>query len=287
MATNALFNHTSVATEQNLVESLIVEAIQIYGFDMYYLPQNTTNLDDFYGEDSGTTSFDAAYPVEMYVKNVEGFEGEGDFLQQFGLEVRDQVTFTLARKRFNELSTGFDMPREGDLLWFPLVNSMYRIQFVEHESIFYQMGELFVYDLQCELFQFSGETFDTGVSEIDNYALSIATGTLFDLDSGGTGTYIEGETVYQGADLVNATMTATVKSFDGAVPEIELISITSTPADDIPLVGVDSGASWVVNLPDSEVENTELEATDADNLNIEQEADNFIDFSEENPFGNL
>lgn len=287
MATKALFNHTTVQSEQDLVESLIVESIQIYGFDVHYLPQNFTDLDNFYGEDTGTTKFDTAYEVEMYVKNVEGLEGEGDFLQQFGLEVRDQITFTVARKRFNDLSTGFDMPREGDLIWLPLTQSMYQIQHTEHESIFYQMGELFVYDLHCELFEYSGEIFNTGVQEIDDYALSIATGTTFTLFAGGTGEYIEGETVYQGTSLADADMTARVKSFDASALEVELTTITSTPASEVDLIGVDSGATWSINLPDSETEQTELESTESGNWEIEQEADEFIDFSEESPFGNV
>lgn len=288
MATKQLFNHTNVQSEQNLVESLIIEAIQIYGIDMYYLPQSYSNIDDFYGEDSGTTKFESIYPIEMYIKNVEGFEGEGDFLQQFGLEVRDQITFTVARKRFNDLEiTDYTMPREGDLIWFPITKSMYEIQFVEHESIFYQMGELFVYDLQCELFEYSNEIFTTGIEEIDQYGIENASAMMIPLMSGGTGDYIVGETVYQGDTLESAIMTATVQSFDSTALELDIIHYTDTPTDSGDMIGVDSSAVWTVNLPTSEIEQTEMESTEQDNWTIEQEADEFISFEEKNPYGNF
>ena len=282
MATRALFNHTNVQTEQNLLEDLVIESIQIYGLDMYYLPKTTADLDDFYGEDAGTTKYLNAYPIEMYVKNVEGFEGEGDFMQQFGLEVRDQMTLTVARKRFDELSTGLSTPNEGDLIWFPITKSVYQIQFVEHESIFYQMGELFVYDLTCELFEFAGEVFETGIPAIDSYALDVATGNTFSLSTG-SGVFEDGETVYQGATLSGASMTARVKDFDELESTLEITNITTTPADGVAITGVDSGASWIIDLPNTEsTEEAEMEDT---NWTIEQEADEFIDFTEESPFG--
>jgi len=288
MATKAIFNHTDVPVEQDLLEDLIIESIQIYGLDMYYLPQNTTKLDTLFGEDAGTTMYTQAYPVEMYVKNVEGFEGDGNFLQQFGMEIRDQVTFTVARSRFDDLNTGLEMPNEGDLIWFPVTQSMYRIQFVEHESIFYQLGKLHTYDIQCELFEFADELFMTGVQEIDQYGLDIAQGRTFELITG-SGTYLTGEYAYQGSDFDSASMKGVVKNFTtSGAPEIEMINVTETPASGVTLIGVDSAASWTVNMPITNIEENELSAIDdsdsGDNWAIEQEAEGWIDFSEENPF---
>lgn len=113
--------------------------------------------------------FKNAYLVEMYIKNVEGFEGEGDFLSKFGLQIRDRITFTISRRSFSEEVGGFIRPREGDLVFFPLTNKGYEIRFVEHEAIFYQMGSLQTFDLVCELFEYNNETFSTGVDLIDNY----------------------------------------------------------------------------------------------------------------------
>lgn len=293
MATKALFNHTDVPTEQNLVEDLIIEAIQVYGLDLYYLPKNTSDLDDLFGEDAGTTSYTEAYPIEMYVKNVEGFEGEGNFLQQFGMQISDQVTFTVAIKRFNELSTGLPRPQEGDLIWFGLTNSMFEIQFVEDESIFYQMGELFVFDLQCELFEFNNQVFNTGVDEIDTYGRDIATGTVFELATG-SGTFLPGEYAYQGPSLSGATMLSIVKEFSSSgistsgVPEISLFNLSENPASGLPIIGDQSGASWTFELTVQTIEDDTLQGIEddgtGDNWTIEQEGDQWIDFTENNPF---
>jgi hypothetical protein len=107
----------------------------------------------------------------MYIKNVDGFEGEGDFMSKFGLEIRDRITFTVSRRSFaGEILTqesNMVRPLEGDLIWFPLTRKMYKIMFVEHEAIFYQLGSLQTYDMTCELFEFNNETFDTGIPDID------------------------------------------------------------------------------------------------------------------------
>jgi hypothetical protein len=116
-------------------------------------------------------TFNTAHPVEMYIKNVDGFEGEGDFMSKFGLEIRDRITFTVSRRSFaSEILTqesNMVRPLEGDLIWFPLTRKMYTIKFVEHEAIFYQLGSLQTYDMTCELFEFNNETFDTGIPDID------------------------------------------------------------------------------------------------------------------------
>jgi hypothetical protein len=278
MATRSIFSRNN-PNEQNLIESLVIEAIQIYGIDMYYLPKTTENLSDFYGEDLGTTRYNSAYPIEMYVKNVEGFEGEGDFIQQFGIEIRDQVTFTVAVSRFNELGTGLNRPKEGDQIWFPTTGTMYTIQFVEDESIFYQLGKLYVFDLQCELFSFQGETFRTGVPEIDEFGRKIAIGTEIPLTTG-SGIFAEGEFVS------SPTMSGIVKTFDLDEPELSIYDYTSLPSSGETLIGGSTGAEWITGGfdPDS-IEIRSLE--DGDNFEIEQIADEFIDFTEENPFGRV
>lgn len=142
----------------------------MYGHDLYYLPRTRINDDLILGEDS-YSKFESQYFLEMYIKNVEGFGGQGDFLSKFNLEIRDQVTFTVARRTFsNEVGayTTFVRPREGDLIYFPLNNKLFEIKFVEHEAIFYQLGSLQTFDLTCELFEYSSEIFNTGISLIDD-----------------------------------------------------------------------------------------------------------------------
>ena len=293
MATKALFNHTDVQVEQTLVEDLIIEAIQVYGLDLYYLPKTTSDLDDLFGEDAGTTSYTDAYPIEMYVKNVEGFEGEGNFLQQFGMQISDQVTFTVAIKRFNELNTGLPRPQEGDLIWFGLTNSMFEVQFVEDESIFYQMGELFVFDLQCELFVYQDQVIKTGVTDIDAYARDIAVGSYYEFGVG-SGVYELGEYVYQGPSLSGSSMVALVKDYSvsgltqSGTPELALYNESTNPASGVPIIGDSSGASWTLELTVQTIEDEDLQAIDdsdaGDNWMIEQEGDQWIDFTETNPF---
>jgi len=168
--TNFFFNNFQSSMEQNLIEDLVVESIKIYGIELYYLPKRIVARDTIFREEELAT-YNVAYPIEMYIKNVDGFEGEGDFMSKFGLEIRDRVTFTVSRRSFAaEILTqesNMVRPLEGDLIWFPLTRKMYKIMFVEHEAIFYQLGSLQTWDLTCELFEFNNETFDTGISDID------------------------------------------------------------------------------------------------------------------------
>ena len=169
MATSVYFNNFQSSQEQVLIEDLCIESIRIHGMDMYYLPRTKPAFDTIYGEDT-TSYFNTAYFTEMYIKSVDGFQGDGDFMSKFGLEIRDRVTFTIARRVFNDevgSDEAMDRPREGDLIFFPLNNKIFEIKFVEHESIFYQMGSLQTYDLICELFQYGSERFSTGIDIID------------------------------------------------------------------------------------------------------------------------
>lgn len=179
MATNFYFNNFSSSQEQLLIEDLITESIKIYGHDVYYIPRKIRSVDNIFNEDS-SSYYDMSYFVEMYIKNVDGFEGDGDFLSKFNLEIRDRVTFTLSRRTFNnEIGSqeAIIRPKEGDLIFFPLNRKIFQIKFVEHESIFYQLGALQTYDLICELFEYSGERLDTGIPDIDdiqaNYSLAM------------------------------------------------------------------------------------------------------------------
>lgn len=154
---------------------MVVESIRIYGHDVYYLPRTRINDDAVLGEES-YSEFNSHHFVEMYIKNVEGFAGQGDFLSKFNLEIRDQVTFTIARRTFSEeigSYTSFTRPREGDLIYFPLNNKIFEIKFVEHEAIFYQLGSLQTFDLTCELFEYNNERLNTGIDLVDSKQKSL------------------------------------------------------------------------------------------------------------------
>lgn len=170
MATSVYFNNFGASQEQLLIENLVIESIRIYGHDVWYMPRTLVNTDTLYGE-SPIQEFKSAYMVEMYVRNVEGFEGQGDFLSKFNLEIRDEMTLTIARRVFETevgASQSLVRPREGDIIYFPLNRKVFQIKFVEHEPVFYQMGALQMYDLKCELFEYSNELFSTGIREIDD-----------------------------------------------------------------------------------------------------------------------
>lgn len=163
-------------SEQLLMEDIIIECLKIYGFDVYYMPRSTVYEDDILLEDALNT-YNSAYPVEMYMQNVNGFEGDGDLLTKFGVEIRDTVTFIVSRRRWEEtvVRLGGDVqllnrPSEGDVLYFPLTKSYFEIRRVEARDPFYQVGKLYVFKLECELMQFTSERVDTGIREIDEQA---------------------------------------------------------------------------------------------------------------------
>ena len=116
------FDHTN---EQNLLQDLMVESIQIFGHDVSYLPRTQNAVDNIYGEDP-TSSFESAYPIEMYIKNTDGFEGEGAFVGRFGLEIREQITFSVARRTWDGTRISV-RPLEGDLIWFPMTSKLFEI----------------------------------------------------------------------------------------------------------------------------------------------------------------
>lgn len=169
MATNFYFNNFTNSGEQNLIEDLIIETIRIYGHDCWYIPRTLGAKDELLNEDDLST-FNDAYMIEMYVKNVEGFGGDGQFLSKFGLQINDTMTLSISMRRFTEdvgLYNEQVRPNEGDLIYFPLNNKMFEVMYVDNKPIFYQMGSLQMYDLRCELFEYSQERFNTGVLEID------------------------------------------------------------------------------------------------------------------------
>ena len=201
MATNHYFNHYGTNTpDQRLVESLLIESIKSYGIDVHYMPRTQVNTDSIFGEDR-ISKFEDARVIEMYIKSVDGFEGDGTFISNFGLEVRDQITFTVSRRRFIDLSFEGNNrdkePLEGDLIFFPLSDSLFEIKHVQDTNVFYQLGGLQTFDLVCELFEYADEAIDTGIDKLDQIEIDNSYSIKFTLGEG-LGTYTVGESVYQG-----------------------------------------------------------------------------------------
>ena len=176
MTTNHFFqggNSIGATSEQRLVEDLVLESLKIYGHDIYYMPRTLVNKDTIFDEDE-LSRFTQAYPLEMYLDNVNGYEGQGDIFTRFGLEVRDQATFVLAKRRWEDLVltsggtfTQTTRPSEGDLLYMPKTKSIFEIKYVDFQNPFYQLNQIYVFRLVCELFEYSSEDLDTGITEID------------------------------------------------------------------------------------------------------------------------
>jgi hypothetical protein len=168
--TNFFFNNFQSSQEQLLLENLIIESVKIYGQEVLYIPRTINNFDKLHDEDD-QSSYDQAIPIEMYIKSIDGFSGDGEFLSKFGVEIRNQVVFSVARRRFSEEVgdvTTQVRPNEGDIIYFPLNNRVFQIRFVNNYEMFYQLGTLQTWDMTCEMFEYSGEVFNTGIPAIDD-----------------------------------------------------------------------------------------------------------------------
>jgi len=169
LATNFFYNNFQASEEQNLLDSLIIESIKIYGNDVYYIPRKLHNYDSVYGADD-QSSYDLAILIEMYIRSYDGFKGDGNFMSKFGIEIRDQVIFSVSQRIFDdEVGTITTQPRpnEGDLIYFPLNQKCFQIKYVEKFEMFYPLGKLYTWEVTCELFEYSNERLSTGIPEID------------------------------------------------------------------------------------------------------------------------
>ena len=256
MPTNVYFD-TGTTSEQRLYEDLIIEQLKIYGQDVYYLPRKIANKDTIFGEDPAS-SFDDSYIIEMYVDNTDGYMGEQEIIKKFGLELRDDIKFTVSKLRWEALiSNNSDLqntlrPNEGDLVYFPTTKAFFEIQFVEHEQPFYQQSALPVYKLSCTKWEYSSERVDTGIAEIDATEDALSTDTMafqFSLETG-----------------TSATGAITLESDVGDINY--LINEDFTMATQQP---VDQGKAFET----------------AAGTNTSSTEDDILDFSERNPFGEV
>lgn len=294
MPTNVYFN-AKVRSEQHLYEDLVIESLKMFGQDVYYLPRNVVSKDALLNEDT-ESQFDDAYMVEMYIEDTESFGGEGNLLSKFGLEIRDEATFIVAKRTWEKLVGYFDdieqvawRPREGDLLYLPLSGSFFEISFVEHEQPFYQLSNLPTYKMQARLFEYNDEDFNTGVDGIDNIELASAYTTEFELTNV-NGNFIAGERITQaGSDY---EITAKVASWAKETRILQVVDIETNDGeyhefvDSIAIGGQLTGATADI-LTVSGATDAESFANDAfaQNATFETSGDSIIDFSESNPFG--
>jgi hypothetical protein len=281
-----------VRSEQNLYEDIIIESLKIYGQDVYYLPRDTVGEDRIFG-DEVPARYNSNYKVEMYIDNIEGFDGEGDLFSRFGVEIRDEATFVVARKRWTSTVGRYDneinsvRPLEGDLIYLPMSKSLFQIMHVEHEQPFYQLSNLPVYRLRAQLFEYNDEDMDTGVAEIDNieakyaysYVISVnAVASTDDLRVGDTfaQSLPDGINKIRGEistwSHVNNTITLVhVGAEDGEYHEF-------VPGE---MVQERLGKSYTIS---SITEDNKISSNEQ-NDDFQTEFSDFLDFSESNPFG--
>jgi len=308
MPRNVYFSQ-AVKSEQNLYEDLIIESLGIYGQDVYYIPRTLVNRDSILNEDPAS-KFDDAYLLEMYIENTEGFEGAGDLYSKFGLEIRDEATFIVSRRRWETRVGVFDdnvidpRPQEGDLIFLPMTNSFFEISFVEDDSPFYQLSNLPVYRMQCSLFEYNDEDFETGVESIDTATAKAAYQLPLDIT-------ITGGNHFEVGEILEQTITAA----DGDTPAVIVfgeVQQRKKPSDILSQVwisnigtsgstfakeftvggtitGRTSGYTGTIQKVYNDVTDTTGNSWIADdaaqNIDFEINADGFIDFSESNPFG--
>jgi len=289
MATSVYFNNYNSSPEQRLIEDLMIETIKINGVDCYYIPNiNEAARDLLYGEDP-LKKFTAAYPLELYITNVDGYEGEREFFSKFGLEIRNNMSVIVSKRSFSRwVPQTYQRPREGDLIYIPFLSQtgeMYEIKFVNYTEAFYVMGNKFpfFYKLELEKFKYSQETIDVGVPQIDNIVAQEAYSLALNVNvSTGNGNFIIGETVYNTAN----TATATVTDWNVTDSKLKVTDLYGTFANNILVRGNTSNASYTITTaPDELLDNQEREMYD--NKIIQTEANSYINFSESNPFGSI
>ena len=287
MSTNPYFDSSFTADQfdQELYDSLVEESIQVHGRDYYYLPRTLSNFNELFGEDV-VSVFKAAKKVEMYIENVSGWQGEQQFISKFGLEIRENASLIVSKRRFKEeIGTAFGLsnPREGDIIIFPKELDhrirFFEISYVDAEPVFYQLGDLYSYRLSVRPFDYNGEQFETGITEIDDYELQYGASEKLELESG-TGTFSLGDIITQGNSY-----TATVLSFDENTKELVVTAnesengTSSSPEFNLPIKS-NSGAVWTLKQIIDKTEHIGNSDNDIiDNKNID-----LIDDFESNPF---
>jgi hypothetical protein len=305
MATSVYFSG-AVRSEQDLYEDLVTESIKVFGQDVVYLPRESLGEDALLNEE--WSQFTQAYPVEMYLENVEGFEGDGNLLGKFGLEIRDQANLVVTKRRWDQavgqnIVNGQASPNEGDLIYMTMTQRLFEIKYVEPKSPFYQLQDLPSYTLTAELFEYNDQHFDTGMDEIDAIEWDNATAYSY-IVTANTANFELGELVTQwtgsndsAGDPIN--IEGYVAGWEGTEARITIISPhQSTNGDGTfmtfsvqsattkKLIGKNSGTQTYITIDQSGTTKTFYNQDPfADNDEFEVAGDDVIDFTESNPFG--
>lgn len=278
-----------VSTEQDLYENIIIESMKIYGQEVQYIPRTLVNEDTIFGEDA-VSRFDRAYQIEMYLENLDNFDGEQEIFTKFGLEIRDRATVHVARKRWNRevgQHVEYNRPREGDLIYLTLSDQIFEIMRVIDDRPFYQLSDLPTYRMEIELFEYSDEDFDTSVEVVDE-AESLGNRIKLTLADSGSDDFTLGENIQQLVDSANGPkIIGEIVEWTASTNILEIAHIGSTDGKfrtfsigDI--TSVDTNITKRITLVGEE-----LQQVFSQNDDFETTGDDIIDFSETNPFGEV
>lgn len=289
MPTNLYFNNYNSSPEQRLVEDLMIETIKINGVDSYYIPNiNESARDLLYGEDP-LKKFTAAYPLELYITNVDGYEGEREFFSKFGLEIRNNMSVIVSKRSFARwVPQTYVRPREGDLIYIPFLaqtGEMYEIKYVNFSEAFYVLGNKYpyFYKLELEKFKYSQETIDVGIPVIDDIVSQDAYSIELSVNGAtGNGNFIRGESIHNTANTVYGTVT----DWNANTNILKVTDLYGNFANNMLLRGNTSNASYTTTATPDELKDNEIREM-YDNKVIQVEADVIIDTSETNPFGRI
>lgn len=287
MATSVYFNNQNATREQFLVEDLIIESIRNHGIDIWYLPRTSqSTFDDLFGDDP-VKYFDQAIKIDMYMETFNDFEGQSEFFSKFGLQIDKTARVAVARRTFERFVAKSlrNLPKEGDLIFLPVQQKLMEIRQVEEEKNFFQLGKVapYMYGLNIETFKYNGEFINTGIDEIDGICDNVAPSINFVMtENVSQPSYARGEVAYQGANLAGANAKGIVVSFDRPTMTLRLRNIKGTFIENINVIGNTSNASFSLDSYDKQ-ENASTAYEN--NVLIETEASNILDFTETNPFG--
>ena len=302
MPTNVYFTQ-GTRNEQYLVEDLIIESLRIYGQEFFYIPRTLVSKDEILGEDR-LSEFKSSFPIEMYFENVDSLDGQGAFIQKFGLMMEQSATLIVARRRWEQLVGRYGVttlpqrPNEGDLIYFPLTKGLFEIKFVRHQDPFYQLGKLYVYKLQVELFQYASERIDTGIAEVDTFETlkTFSTNSTRNqtsrvlkirMTNNGSGYTEPPEVIISSSTGFGATAVAVLGEGDTAGKVIRVDVINDGQGYQSPPVieftgggGTGAAAEAVIEIDIDKVESY------GDNNSFKKQSQNIV-FNENNPFGEV
>lgn len=291
-------------SETSLIQDLVDEQIKLFGSDVIYLPRQ--NITDGVLDEIIHSEFNRHITLEVLLQNVQGFGDNSEFISKFGLKITDEIKIVVSKRRWEDevykLTDAIkirERPNEGDLIYFPLTENLYEIKFVEREAPFYQLGKIYFYTMTCEIYDVGNDKFDTNILEVDNVELENDYSIAIKLAEGGSGDYIKGDIIEYhsvfddgngGFIYTPLGIKATVADWYAPTRTLKLINVTGDFAAGQAVLKEDgstyqSDGLWIIDTQDPTVNIDNGNNEYDDNKYIEQAADDILDFTERNPFG--